>query len=91
MPGGTTSNPARLLRKVNNRTRETHSEEKGSFHAGLDLFMDSKIELGQAVLALNTSTKTPGSLFRAALTDTPSDAMGTAEGLTRPHTKGAAQ
>ena len=62
-----------LLRKVNNRTRET-TEEK-VFMLDLDLFMDSKIELGQAVPALNIVHENAGSLFRAALTDTLSDAM----------------
>ena len=41
----------------------------------LDLFMDSKIELGQAAPALNIVHENAGSLFRAALTDTLSDAM----------------
>ena len=36
---------------------------------------DSKIELGQAVPALNIVHENAGSLFRAALTDTLSDAM----------------
>ena len=75
-PGGAKANVKSgpgLLRKVNNRTRET-TEEK-VFMLDLDLFMDSKIELGQAVPALNIVHENAGSLFRAALTDTLSDAM----------------
>ena len=76
VPGGAKANVKSgpgLLRKVNNRTRET-TEEK-VFMLDLDLFMDSKIELGQAVPALNIVHENAGSLFRAALTDTLSDAM----------------
>ena len=76
MPGGAKANvkcgPG-LLRKVNNRTRET-TEEK-VFMLDLDLFMDSKIELGHAVPALNIVHENAGSLFRAAITETLSDAM----------------
>ena len=76
VPGGAKANVKSgpgLLRKVNNRTRET-TEEK-VFMLDLDLFMDSKIELGQAVPALNIAHENAGSLFRAALTDTLSDAI----------------
>ena len=76
VPGGAKANVKSgpgLLRKVNNRTRET-TEEK-VFMLDLDLFMDSKIELGQAVPALNIVHENAGSLFSAALTDTLSDAM----------------
>ena len=76
VPGGAKANVKSgpgLLRKVNNRTRET-TEEK-VFMLDLGLFMDSKIELGQAVPALNIVHENAGSLFRAALTDTLSDAM----------------
>ena len=76
VPGGAKANVKSgpgLLRKVNNRTRET-TEEK-VFMLDLDLFMDSKIELGQAVPALNIVHENAGSLFRAALTDTLSAAM----------------
>ena len=76
VPGGAKANVKSgpgLLRKVNNRTRET-TEEK-VFMLDLDLFMDSKIELGQAAPALNIVHENAGSLFRAALTDTLSDAM----------------
>ena len=76
MPGGAKANvkcgPG-LLRKVNNRTRET-TEEK-VFMLDLDLFMDSKLELGHAVPALNIVHENAGSLFRAAITDTLADAM----------------
>ena len=75
VPGGAKANVKSgpgLLRKVNNRTRET-TEEK-VFMLDLDLFMDSKIELGQAVPALNIVHENAGSLFRAALTDPRSDA-----------------
>lgn len=76
MPGGAKANvkcgPG-LLRKVNNRTRET-TEEK-VFMLDLDLFMDSKLELGHAVPALNIVHENAGSLFRAAITETLSDAM----------------
>ena len=76
MPGGAKANvkcgPG-LLRKVNNRTRET-TEEK-VFMLDLDLYMDSKIELGHAVPALNIVHENAGSLFRAAITETLSDAM----------------
>ena len=76
MPGGAKANikcgPG-LLRKVDNRTRQV--DEQKVFMLDLDLFMDSKIELGQAVPALNIVHENAGSLFRAALTDTLSDAM----------------
>ena len=76
MPGGAKANikcgPG-LLRKVDNRPRQV--DEQKVFMLDLDLFMDSKIELGQAVPALNIVHENAGSLFRAALTDTLSDAM----------------
>lgn len=76
MPGGAKANVKSgpgLLRKVNNRTRET-SEER-VFMLDLDLYMDSRIELDQAVPALNIVHENAGSLFRAAITQTLSDAM----------------
>ena len=62
-----------LLRKVNNRTRETTEERV--FMLDLDLYMDSKIELNHTAPALNIVHDNAGSLFRAAITDTLADAM----------------
>lgn len=76
VPGGAKANiksgPG-LLRRVNNRTGE-RSEEK-VFMLDLDLFMDSRVELGHAVPVLNIVHENADSLFRAAITDTLCDAM----------------
>ena len=78
MPGGAKANikcgPG-LLRKVNNRTRQT-SEEKVYM---LDLFMEGNTPLNQAVPALNVVHGNAGSLFRGAISDTLFDAMQPAE------------
>lgn len=76
MPGGAKANVKSgpgLLRKVNNRTRETTEERV--FMLDLDLYMDSKIELNHTAPALNIVHDNAGSLFRAAITDTLADAM----------------
>ena len=76
MPGGAKANVKSgpgLLRKVNNRTRETMEERV--FMLDLDLYMDSKIELNHTAPALNIVHDNAGSLFRAAITDTLADAM----------------
>ena len=75
-PGGAKANVKSgpgLLRKINNRTRET-TEEK-VFMLDLDLYMDGKTELGHAVPALNIVHENAGSLFRSAITETLRDAM----------------
>ena len=75
-PGGAKANVKSgpgLLRKINNRTRET-TEEK-VFMLDLDLYMDGKTELGHAVPALNIVHENAGSLFRSAMTETLRDAM----------------
>ena len=80
MPGGAKANikcgPG-LLRKVNNRTRQT-SEEK-VYMLDLDLFMEGNTPLNQAVPALNVVHGNAGSLFRGAISDTLFDAMQPAE------------
>ena len=76
LPGGAKANVKSgpgLLRKVNNRTRETTEERV--FMLDLDLYMDSKIELNHTAPALNIVHDNAGSLFRAAITDTLADAM----------------
>lgn len=76
MPGGAKANikcgPG-LLRKVNNRTGQA-TEEK-VYMLDLDLFMEGKTPLNQAVPALNVVHGNAGSLFRGAITDTLFDAM----------------
>lgn len=77
VPGGAKANVKSgpgLLRKVNNRTHEVAQQKV--FMLDLDLFMDSRIELGHAVPALNIVHDNAGSLFHAAITDTLSEAMG---------------
>ena len=63
MPGGAKANVKSgpgLLRKVNNRTRETTEERV--FMLDLDLYMDSKIELNHTAPALNIVHDNAGSL-----------------------------
>lgn len=77
VPGGAKANVKSgpgLLRKVNNRTHEVTQQKV--FMLDLDVFMDSRIELGHAVPALNIVHDNAGSLFHAAITDTLSQAMG---------------
>ncbi len=62
MPGGAKANVKSgpgLLRKVNNRTRETTEERV--FMLDLDLYMDSKIELNHTAPALNIVHDNAGS------------------------------
>ena len=76
MPGGAKANikcgPG-LLRKVNNRTRQTMEEKV--YMLDLDLFMEGNTQLNQAVPALNVVHGNAGSLFRGAVSDTLFDAM----------------
>ena len=80
MPGGAKANikcgPG-LLRKVNNRTRQTVEEKV--YMLDLDLFMEGNMPLSQAVPALNVVHGNAGSLFRGAISDTLFDAMQPAE------------
>lgn len=76
MPGGAKANVKSgpgMMRKVNNRTRETTQERV--FMLDLDVFMDSRIELNHTAPALNIVHENADSLFRAAITDTLEDAM----------------
>lgn len=76
MPGGAKANikcgPG-LLRKVNHRTGQ--AKEEKVFMLDLDLFMEGKTPLKQAVPALNVVHGNAGSLFRGAITDTLFEAM----------------
>lgn len=76
MPGGAKANikcgPG-LLRKINNRTRQ--SVEEKVYMLDLDLYMEGNVPLNQAVPALNVVHGNAGSLFRGALSDTLFDAM----------------
>ena len=77
LPGGAKANVKSgpgTLRKVNNRTKE--STESRVFMLDLDVYIDGKTPLGQAVPALNIVHGNAGSLFRGAVTDTLLDAMG---------------
>ena len=80
MPGGSKANikcgPG-LLRRVNNRTRQTVEEKV--YMLDLDLFMEGNTPLSQAVPALNVVHGNAGSLFRGAISDTLFDAMQPAE------------
>lgn len=80
MPGGAKANikcgPG-LLRRVNNRTRQTVEEKV--YMLDLDLFMEGNTPLSQAVPALNVVHGNAGSLFRGAISDTLFDAMQPAE------------
>ena len=80
MPGGAKANikcgPG-LLRRVNNRTRQTVEEKV--YMLDLDLFMEGNMPLSQAVPALNVVHGNAGSLFRGAISDTLFDAMQPAE------------
>lgn len=76
MPGGAKANikcgPG-LLRKINNRTRQ--SQEEKVYMLDLDLFMEGNTPLNQAVPALNVVHGNAGGLFRGALSETLFDAM----------------
>ncbi len=76
MPGGAKANvkcgPG-LLRKINNRTRQTQEEKV--YMLDLDLYMEGNTPLNQAVPALNVVHGNAGSLFRGAVSDQLFDAM----------------
>jgi len=77
VPGGSKANikcgPG-LMRKVNNKTHET--QEEPVYMLDLDLYMEGKTPISHAVPALNVVHGNAGSLFRGAVTDAMSAAMG---------------
>ena len=66
-----------VLRKVNNRTRET--KEERVFMLDMDLYMEGNTPLNHVVPALNVVHGNAGSIFRSAVTPTLLDAMEQAE------------